>query len=170
MQELDLDFRRTRTAPPWTGRVLLAVAVAFTADVGVTYYQMRQAVAQKELRLAKAGRPLAAGTARPAVSEDELAAARETIERLARPWNNLFQALEGTPAHRIALLAIQPDAKAGTVVISGEGEDYPSVLAYVAALGSTRTLDRVHLVRHELTQDDKQRVAFSVAASWSGRQ
>jgi hypothetical protein len=169
MQELDLDFRRTRSAPPWVGRVLLAVAIAFAADVGVTYYRVRQAVAQKELRLAKAGHLVGASVPTQAISAAELAAARETIERLARPWNNLFGALEGTPAEKIALLAIQPDAKAGTVVISGEGEDYPAVLAYVAALGRAGTLDRVHLLRHELSEDDRQRVAFSIAASWSGR-
>lgn len=172
MQELDLDFRRTRSAPPWTGRVLLAVAIAFTADLGITYYTVRQAVAQTELRLAKAGRPMRGGAAAPSlsVSPDELAAARETIQRLSRPWNNLFGALEATASDKVALLAIQPDAKAGTVLISGEGENYPAVLAYVAALGHARTLRGVHLVQHGLREDDKQRLAFSIAASWGGAQ
>ena len=168
MQELDLDFRRTRSAPPWTGRVLLAVAIAFTIDVGITYYNVRQAVAQKELRLAKAGRTLAPAEASQGVAPDELAAAREAVQRLSRPWNNLFGALEATASDKVALLAIQPDANAGTVVISGESEDYAAVLAYVAALGGARTLSRVHLVQHELRENEKQRVAFSIAASWSG--
>ena len=166
MQELDLDFRRTRSAPPWTGRVLLAVAIAFTVDVGITYYSVRQAVAQKELRLGKAGRTLGPAGASQGIAPDELVAARETIQRLSRPWNNLFGALEATASEKVALLAIQPDANAGTVVISGEGEDYPAVLAYVAALGGARTLSGVHLVQHELRENERQRVSFSIAASW----
>lgn len=170
MQELELDFRRTRTATPWMGRVLLAVALAFSADLGVSYYSVRQAVAQKELQLAKAGRPanIPATAHRP--SPEELALARETIQRLSLPWNALFNALEATPGDKVALLAIQPDAKSGTVVISGEGEDYPAVLDYVSALGRARALSRVHLIQHELRQDDKQRLAFSISAIWGGAQ
>jgi hypothetical protein len=168
MQELDLDFRRTRAAPPWAGHVLLAVAIAFTIDLGITYYGVRQAVAQKELRLAMAGRLAGGGTVLGNVSPDELAAARETIQRLSRPWNNLFGALEATPADKVALLAIQPDTKAGTVAIAGEGDDYPAVLAYVAALGRAPALSQVHLVHHEVREDDRKRVAFSIAANWSG--
>jgi hypothetical protein len=71
---------------------------------------------------------------------------------------------------KVALLAIQPDSRTGTVVISGEGEDYAAVLAYVSALDRAPTLSRVHLVQHELRQDDKQRLAFSIAATWGTAQ
>jgi Tfp pilus assembly protein PilN len=170
MQELELDFRRTRSAPPWIGRVLLAVAVVFAVDVAISYYGVRQAVVQKELRLAKAGRPVNPAAAAQSAPPDELAAARETIHRLSRPWDNLFGALESVANDKVALLAIQPDSRAGTVVISGESEDYAAVLAYVSALGRAPTLSQVHLVQHELRQDDKQRLAFSIAATWGSAQ
>lgn len=173
MRRLDLDFHRTRPASRWASWALLAIAVAFAADVGLTYDQLREGVAWKEARLAKRGGAAAASgpgamQAR-AVSLEEIAAARETIQRLSTPWEKLFAALESTPTDDVALLAIDPDPKAGTVTISGQGKDYPAALQYAAELGQAGALSRVYLVRHELRQNDPQRpVAFSVSASWRG--
>ena len=83
------------------------------------------------------------------------------------PWGNLFSALESTPSHGIALLAIEPDAKSGTVVISAEGKDFPAALDYASDLGHAKTLNQVHLIKHEIRQADTERpVTFSIFASW----
>lgn len=172
MRTLDLDFRRQRPASPWAGWVLLAIALALMTDLGISYYAARRAVAQNEARLAKMGRP-ADGAGRAAAqstgsSPEEFAVARETIQRLSMPWDNLFGALESAATDQVALLAIEPDPKAGTVAISAEGKDYAAALNYVRELGRARTLTQVHLVKHELQESDPQRpVAFSVSASWS---
>jgi hypothetical protein len=141
-------------------------------DLGVSYYGARKDVARNEARLAKAGPPAdgagrAAAAAR-AISPEELAVARETIQRLSMPWDNLFGALESAATDQVALLAIEPDPKSGTVVISAEGKDYAAALSYVLELSRAKTLSQVHLVKHELQESDPQRpVAFSVSASWS---
>jgi Tfp pilus assembly protein PilN len=97
----------------------------------------------------------------------ERAFARQTIKRLSMPWDELFDALEASGNGSIALLAIEPDAEARTVSLSGEAKDYLSALTYVANLGEQKTLTRVHLVRHELRQSGAVRpVAFVVSASW----
>ncbi len=171
MRRLDLDFYRIRPASPWAGWVLIVIAIAFIAELGVSYVGARQALAQKQQRLARFGSPTelasraAAGSQR--ASAEEIAFAAETIRRLTTPWDTLFTALESAASDDVALLAIDPDPASGTVVISGESKNYLAALSYVLDLRRAKTLGHVHLVKHELRQNDPQRpVAFSISASW----
>ena len=173
-RRLDLDFRATRRKAPWAGWLMLALSLGFIADLGVSYYNVQAAIEQAHARLARMERPRpqeSAGRSRVAaqtIAPEEIANARETYLRLATPWNDLFAALEATLPDRVTLTAIEPDTKAGTVVISGEARDYAAVLDYVVGLQRAKTFDRVHLVRHELRQNDQQRsAAFAVSAKWS---
>ncbi|HUF79603.1 MAG TPA: hypothetical protein VMN03_00595 [Burkholderiales bacterium] len=174
MKPLDLDFRRTRPASAWGGWLLLAIAAAFTVDLVYSWQAARAALAQTEARLAQQARsgggPARAAPGRRPVSADEIKLARETMQRLQLPWDPLFGALEGAANNRIALAAIEPDPKSGTVVISGQAESYPAVLDYVVQLRRTRALAGAHLVKYEVRPDDPQRpVAFAVSASWGGK-
>jgi hypothetical protein len=169
MQRLDLDFRRIRPTLPWARWLLFAIAVGLVADLGVSYVDIRESITRKEERLAKLARPADGppGARSRNISAEEIAVAREIILRLSMPWDNLFGALESTPTDKVALLAIEPDAKSGTVVISGEGEDYPAALGYASELGRAKYLSHVHLIKHELHQADPRRpVAFSISATW----
>jgi hypothetical protein len=173
MTRLELDFRRTRRAAPWAGWTLLAMALLFIGDLAYTYNAARASLANAEARLAKIGRPVdgARPGMRRSATPEEIAAARETYQRLAMPWNQLFGALESAATERVTLVAVEPDAKTGTVKISGEGKDYPAVLDYVVQLRAAPTLAGAHLVKHELRQDGPQpSVAFSVAATWGGEE
>src|SRR4030095_14945457 len=103
------------------------------------------------------------------VSAEEVASAKDTVQRLSTPWGNLFGALEQAATDQVALLAIEPDPKAGTVLISGDSKDYLAVLSYVLTLSHAPALDRVQLVRHEVKTDDPQKpVRFAVSAGWAG--
>ena len=93
---------------------------------------------------------------------------RETVDRLGLPWDTLFGALESAATDQVALLGIEPDPKAGTVVISGDSKDYLAALSYVLNLGRAGALSRVQLVRHEAKPNDPQGpVSFAVSAAWS---
>ena len=97
-----------------------------------------------------------------------MALARDTVERLALPWPKLFAALEAAASDQVALLAIEPDTKSGTVKISGDSKDYLAALGYVLNLSKADALSHVQLVRHEVKQNDPQRpVAFSITAAWN---
>jgi hypothetical protein len=159
---LELDFVRRRRVSPWAGRVLLAIAAVFAADVGFSFVKLKSEIVETQARLERSGRPVAA--ARKA-SPEEIAAARETVQRLSLPWPQLFSALESAASDQIALLAIEPDPRSGTVVISGDSKDYLAALTYVLNLSRAETLSHVQLVRHEAKQNA---VGFSVSASWSG--
>jgi hypothetical protein len=93
---------------------------------------------------------------------------RETVDRLGMPWDRLFAALESAASDQVALLGIEPDPKAGTVVISGDSKDYLAALGYVLNLSRAEALNRVQLVRHEVKANDPQApVSFAVSAGWN---
>ena len=174
MKALELDFYRARPRSPWAGWVLLAIALVFIADVVTSWLTLREAAAAHEARLAHLEGPAAAARAstRVPATPEELAIARETIARLTLPWDNLFGALEAAASAKVALLALEPDRDAGTVVIRGEARDYASVLGYVQDLRSGKRLQDVHLVKHEVRDKEgsggagPNPVAFSVSARW----
>ena len=168
MQRIELDFVRRPPASRWAGRVLLAVALGVAGEMGLTCVQLERAVKSNEAVVARAA---VAGNAQKAVhsvSPEEVAAARETVDRLGLPWTKLFAALEAAANEHVALLAIEPDTKSGTVTITGDSKDYLSALTYVLNLSRADALSHVQLVRHEVKQDDPQRpVAFSISAAWN---
>lgn len=165
MQRLDLDFCAARRSPPWVGRVLLAAAAFIAADVGVSYRSAREVLAENQARAAqRAPKGLPVNT-----SPQEVAAVRDTVERLGMPWNELFTALEAAANDRVALAGIEPDPKKGTVTISGEGKDYLAALSYVFNL-SRSGFEGVQLVRHEQKANDPNGpVSFAVTAAWSAK-
>jgi hypothetical protein len=164
MQRIDLDFVRRRRASRWAGRVLLAAALGMAGDLAITYVGLRRDVKANEAIVARAH----PRTAPRPVSKDEIALAKDTVERLALPWNRLFAALEAAASDQVALLAIEPDTKSGTVKISGDSKDYLAALTYVLNLSRADSLSHVQLVRHEVKQNDPQRpVAFSISAAWN---
>ena len=162
MQRLDIDFRASRGGTPWLGRVLLAVAALIAVDAGLGYHAAQQALRDNAARFAQ--RAPAGAKASP----QEVAAVRETVERLSLPWDELFIALESAASERVALAAIEPDTRKGTVTISGDGKDYLAALSYVLNLSKTEGLERVQLVRHEQKANDPNGpVSFAVSAGWS---
>lgn len=173
MRPLDLDYQRSGVRSPWAGWVLLALAVAFATDLGFAYVELEAQLQRDEARAARLARGLPAQSAMktdPKAMEQELIHARDTINRLALPWGRLFKALESVETEGVALLSIEPDPEAGTVMLSGEGKDYPAVLTYVASLMSDKTLSDVYLVKHEIRVNEPRRpVFFIVSAAWSPR-
>ena len=177
-RSLQLDFRGGRPGGYWAGWALLAMAVAFAIDLGASYFSLRGAVSQKEDSLAVLSHELRISVPSRPVSKEEVTMARETIQRIALPWDRLFGALEaaastasgtgaGTGSEPVALIAIEPDPQAGTVLISGEGRDYAAALGYLQQLRQSKALSAVHLVKHEVQNTPGRPVAFTVSAAWS---
>jgi hypothetical protein len=168
MRALQLDYRRRR-GPRLTAYVLAVFAVGFAADAANYYRSLREDIGVKETRLASRVRAhpqiSSMATVRPA-SADEYAFARDTVRRLATPWESLFQALEGSQSENVALLSIEPDVENHGVNISGEAKDYLAALTYVARLGQQKALNRVHLVHHESRRGGPRPLTFTVSASW----
>lgn len=164
MRRLELDLWRRPKASPWMGRLLLAVAAAFAADVGYSYTETRRALETNRQTLARAApRSVPA----PPASADEVAAVRDTVERIGMPWERLFGALEAAAGEDISLAGIEPDPKAGTVLVSGNARHYLAALGYVLNLSRDPALAQVQLVRHEaLSAQPQGPVSFAVSAQW----
>jgi hypothetical protein len=168
VKRLEIDFAGHGPASRWAGRALAAVAAAFAFQVALSYSDARSALQANESRIAQ-GQVRSRAMAR-SVPAEELAAARETVDRLSMPWSTLFAALESSASEDVALLGIEPDPKAGTVLISGDSKDYLAALAYVLNLSRGGALTGVQLVRHEAKPDDPQApVSFVVSAAWRAR-
>lgn len=162
LHRLSIDFSARRRTSPWAARVLMVVTAAVALDAGLAYRDAKQVIERNQEELAKAP-PVPAQRA----SKEEVELARDTVERLATPWAGLFGALESAANEQVALLAVEPDAKAGKVLISGEGKDYLAALTYVLNLSRSEALSGVQLVRHEMKPEDPQKpVAFAVSATW----
>lgn len=165
MKRLEIDFVR-RARAPWAALALLALALAVTADTGLSFFRARASLARNEARLTQAE---PRGAVPRKLAPEELAAVRETVERLATPWERLFGALETASSDQVALLGIEPDAKAGTVVITGDSKSYLAALSYVLNLSQVDGLTGVQLVRHEAKANDPRgAVGFTVSAAWNG--
>ena len=157
MQKIHINFGAARRGSPWLGRLLLGVAVAVCVDASLAYKGLRDSLEANEARLAR--RTPAQPTR---VSAQEVAVARETVQRLALPWDGLFVALESAANDKVALTVIEPDTAKGTVTISADGKDYLAALSYVSNLSRTEGLERVQLVRHE---QKANAVSFAVSAA-----
>ena len=160
MQKLQIDFCDSRRSSPWLGRALLALSACVAVDAGLSYQTAKKTLAENETRIAKRSPAGRAPKATPA----EVAAVKETVQRLSTPWDELFGAIEAAATDKVALAAIEPDPKAGTVTITGDGKDYLAALSYVLNLSHIEGLQRVQLVRHEQKNDT---VNFAVSAAWS---
>ena len=162
MQALHIDFAASRLRSPWIGRGMLAVAALVALDAGLSYHTAKSTLGENQARLAQ--RTPARNA--PKVSPQEVAAARETVQRLTLPWDDLFRAIESVASDKVALAAIEPDPRNGTVTISGDSKDYLAALSYVLNLSHSEGLDRVQMVRHEQKNEG---VSFAVSAAWSAK-
>ena len=165
MKKLEIDFAR-RPRAPWAARTLCVLALALSADTALSYLHARASLKHSEAGLVQA-QPRSAPSRKAA--PEEVAAVRETVARLATPWDRLFGALESASNDQVALLGIEPDPKAGTVLITGDSKNYLAALSYVLNLSKAEGLGGVQLVRHEAKSNDPRgAVSFSVSAAWNG--
>ena len=165
MRSLELDFRRQRASWPWAAPLLAVLALGFASDVAFSYATAQKEIFEKQKTLARLD-PRRMKPARNAPPE-EVALARETAQKLSTPWSTLFAALESAATDQVTLLSIEPDAKAGTVVITGDSKDYLATLTSVLNLSRVGALSGVQLLHHEVKANEAQKpVAFSISAAW----
>ena len=165
MAALDLDLVRRRPAwPPW---LALVVGLALSADAGLQLIGLRDDVAALQQRGSPRPARVVAAEALPEATQRELADARRLLEELALPWEALFRSIEGAVDRDTALLSIEPDSGRRAIQISGEARNYLAVLRFMDRLEKGQTLARVHLLSHEIRQEDADRpTLFTLAASW----
>lgn len=163
---LQLDFIQPPRRPLWLGLVLLALALGVAAELGMRWQETRA-----ELRRMQAANNLI-NTDRPRAKpvpvdrlDEHLKAAQVVVRHLTLPWASLIETLEGTTNQDVAVLQIQPDAQQGQLRITGEARNQGAMWQYVHGLSGAKALEDVHLLNHQVQQEDPQKpLQFSVQA------
>ena len=177
MRALRLDFAARRGAGGWPGAVLLVAGGLAAAAVGLHAFEVDQEIerlGERKVELERRLRGLAqrAGPVQPAAPEDQrvLRDMEQVLDRLATPWQRLFEETAAAAGDPIALTGLNPDTQTRTVRISGIAPDLPAVHAFVARLAERPGLAQVHLAQHEAgPAGATPRVGFTVIARWKAR-
>jgi hypothetical protein len=65
------------------------------------------------------------------------------------------------------LLSLEPDFDKKQVKISGEANNYETVMEYLTELGQRDVFETVYLQNHDIRQEDPDKpVRFTLLASW----
>jgi len=170
-ERLELDYIASPRHSRWIGLLLLAVALFITADLLLRYRDARLALQRYET-----ARGLLAEERRPsrAIPKDRLEehtrAAQSVIRQLALPWAAIVQAVEAAGSQDVAVLQLQPDAQQALFRLTAEARGSDQMLEYLRQLAATPGLSEVHLISHQVREDDPQRpVQFTLQASFRGR-
>lgn len=177
MRALHLDYQRTYRAMPWLGLAILLLALCAWAAVGWRYGEKSREARSWEqqadvlsallARRSPAARPQSPQAAGALLLE--VKQANQVVRALAVPWTPLFDAVDSAGAPGIALLALEPDARKGTVRIIGEARDLEVLLAYVDQLAQREVFASVLLERHQVQRDVAEKpLRFSLVARWKG--
>jgi hypothetical protein len=169
---LDLAFGRARRRHgllPW---MLLGVSALIAADMGRVYVEQHTALESLAGRIQTTPGPVARAT--PAVYaprdlDRELALARETLQRMALPWNGLFQALGACETEGVALLTLAPDAGGSAVQITAEARDVPSMLNYLSRMEERPEFAQAVLLRQDRKTTGESAIVFVASATWTRR-
>lgn len=104
---------------------------------------------------------------RAAIVGEEQTVAREAGEQLATPWSGLFVRLESSRPKRIALVALEADARKPEATLTAEARTAKDMLAYVEQLKGEAGFASVTLASHAMQEGDPQRpLRFVVRLVW----
>jgi Tfp pilus assembly protein PilN len=164
---LELDFVAPRRRGHVIGVLVLASGLLLAGGMVLKYRDAQQRLGQLEAveSLLNAKRP-----ARAAPRErldGEMKSAQATVRQLSLPWGQLIDSLERASLKEVAVLNIQPDAQSRVLRVTGETRAQELMLEYLRRLGASGSFADVHLVSHQVREDDPLRpIQFSVQASF----
>jgi nitrate reductase NapAB chaperone NapD len=151
---LELDFQPRPQLARWAQWSVLACGAALAALAVAHELEVQRESRELKARVLAAERPAAAvgtGARRPAAAADSLDARREAILReLNLPWGRVFELVERMASPKVTAVALQPDARNGTVKVVAEAASQSAMLDYVKALSADPGVARVQLVSHEV--------------------
>ena len=159
---LELDHVAPRRRTRWPGLALLGLSLAVAA--AMRYQEAAERLAQAPQKSFSPAPPRAA----PARTNDaEERIARAALRQLALPWAGLVRALEDAAVPDVALLLVQPEAQQQVLRVSAQARNAAAMFRYIRGLTEAKGLSEVHLVSHEVAQDDPQHpVRFAAQASF----
>jgi len=165
---LELDFVAAPHRPLWLGLLLLLVGLGIAADLAL---RLRDARAGFEQVVATQGSRSAArsGPAEPPLqrNEEEAKAVASALRQLTLPWAMLIQVLEDATSPDVALLQVEPLAQQRLLRITAQARNFKAMLNYQNKLALAPSLENVHLLHHQVQNDDPQKpLQFTLQATF----
>jgi len=162
---LQLDFVVPRRRSRVVGFLVLGISLVLAGGLVAKHRETQQRLHELEAAAALLSAP------RPTLAiprdklEGEMKNAQATVRQLALPWGQLIDALERASMKDVALLNIQPDAQARVLRVTAEARREELMLQYLRRLGASGNFAEVHLLSHQVREDDPQRpIQFSLQA------
>ena len=173
MRALDLEFRPRRSSPLAWSLLALGIGLLVALLIAQQLWQAeRQALEAQVQHLEQqlGRRPASSAPLNSAASREQaerLAQMRSVSQQLQRPWEQLFDRLEGLPQEDVALLTLTPDARKGQLRISAEARNLEAMLQFHKRLESIDQLRDVSLLNHEINaRQPEHPVQFNLSATW----
>ena len=166
-RRLELDYVATPRRPLWLGMLVLAIALGIGAALFARYQDARLELARLEATASLVSPPRQAARAVPKERlDEEVRAAEAVVRQLTLPWAALIETIERAATREVAVLQLQPDAHTRVLRLTAEAHNREAMFAYVRRLAAAQSLAEVHVVSHQVQQDDPQKpIQFSVHAA-----
>ena len=166
MRRLTLDFLHPFPRPHWAGWLLLAAGVVMAGWVGWQDQQVGRALAEATAAAPASARTAARRSARVSAGE-ERGAAESAQTQLQVPWGDLFVRLEANRPKRIALVALEADARKNEATLTAEAKNARDMLAWIDELKDKAGFASVTLASHTVREDDPQQpIRFVLRLVW----
>lgn len=173
MRELTLNFSGEHSRVQRTGRALLLVSLVFAGSVFWRYESIQQelsAIQEQRSRWVRSHNESGAQRRHEESAPErveEMKYANKVIDRLALPWDRLFNEMENSVNSDVVLLGVEPDAGRGRITFTSEARDLSTMLSYEQRLAQSALLREVHIQSHQMQMQDPQKpVRFIVGADW----
>ena len=163
---LELDYLAPPRRTAWPGWLLLALSLALGGYLFGRYQDAREALVRLETESGLLSPERRPARALPRERLDaEKKAAEAVVRQLTVPWAGLIGALEKASARDVALLQLQPEAGERRLRLTAEARNREAMFAYLRRLEAAPALAEVHLLSHQVQQEDPQRpIQFSLQA------
>jgi len=150
------------------GLVLLAVVTLVEGARVYSAWQRYRDVQAEQLRVEQAAREArrAAEAPEPEASKDLHRAEADMRRRLSIPWGRLFAALDGSVDQDVALLSMDPDAAAGTVVMVAEARTAEAAAGFVKRLRETAVFREIYISENSTHGKDPQVLRVTIRSRW----
>jgi hypothetical protein len=146
--------------------VSLIVAAEMTGRYRDAQEEMERHATTQGLLVAK--RPPAARPSKQKTDE-QVKEVEAVMRQLTLPWGPLIETVENAGSKDVAILQLQPEAQQRVLRITAEARTQDAMVDYLKRLTQARGFNEVHLLNHQVQQEDPQRpVQFAAQASFRG--
>ena len=169
-RRLQLDHLTPVRYPRWPGYALLAVSLVVAGEMTQRYRE-----AQEETQRYAASQGLLPAKRAPIAkvprqrTEEQAKEVDAVVRQLTLPWGPLIETVENAGSKDVAILQLQPEAQQRVLRITAEARSQDAMVDYLKRLAEARGFGQVHLLSHQVQQEDPHRpVQFAAQASFRG--